>query len=317
MVNSGTEATLSAIRLARGATGRDFIVKVEGGYHGHVDALLVAAGSGVATLSIPGTPGIPRETAAQTLLVGYNDIAALDSVFQRHGSRIAALIVEPVAGNMGVVAPEEGYLASAREITRRHQALLIFDEVMTGFRVAYGGAQARYGVLPDITTLGKIIGGGLPVGAYGASADLMDRVAPLGPIYQAGTLSGNPLAMSAGIATLKLLRKLDPYPALEALGRRLAEGLVDGAKQAGTPLTVNRVGSMLTPFFAAPPVTDFASASRSDTGRYARFFRKMLDRGIYLPPAQYEALFLGVAHTQEDVDRTVDAARQVMGELAA
>ena len=315
MVNSGTEATLSAIRLARGATGRDFLVKVDGGYHGHVDSLLVAAGSGVATLSIPGTPGIPPETAAQTLLVPYNDAAALDSVFQRHGSRIAALILEPVAGNMGVVAPQEGYLAAAREITRRHEALLIFDEVMTGFRVAYGGAQSRYGVLPDLTTLGKVIGGGLPVGAYGGRAELMDRMAPLGPIYQAGTLSGNPLAMAAGISTLKLLRSLDPYPGLEALGRRLEEGLLDGAREAGIPFTVNRVGSMLTPFFAPPPVTDFASATRSDTARYARFFRKMLDRGIYLPPAQYEALFLGVAHSGEEIDRTVDAARQVFREL--
>jgi len=315
MVNSGTEATLSAIRLARGATGRDLIVKAEGCYHGHVDSLLVSAGSGVATLGIPGTPGIPREVAALTLVVPYNDAGALKQVFDRHGDRIAALILEPVAGNMGVVVPAKDYLASAREITRRCGALLILDEVMTGFRVAYGGAQSLFGIDPDLTTLGKIIGGGLPVGAYGGKADLMDRVAPAGPVYQAGTLSGNPLAMRAGLATLRLLKKLDPYPRLESLGRRMADGLRSAAREAGVPLTVNFCGSMLTPFFTGGPVTDFATASRSDTSRYAAFFRKMLERGIYLPPAQYEALFISTAHSESDLDRTVAAARESFREL--
>jgi glutamate-1-semialdehyde 2,1-aminomutase len=317
MVNSGTEATLSAIRLARGATGRDLIVKAEGCYHGHVDALLVSAGSGVATLGIPGTPGIPKETAAQTLVVPYNDTAALEKVFQRHGEQIAALILEPVAGNMGVVVPERSYLAAARTITRHTGSVLILDEVMTGFRVAFGGAQSLFGIDPDLTTLGKIIGGGLPVGAYGGREDLMDRVAPSGPVYQAGTLSGNPLAMRAGLATLKLLRTLDPYPRLEALGRRFAEGLRSAAGDSGIPLTVNACGSMLTPFFTKGPVTDFASASRSDTTRYAAFFRGMLERGVYLPPAQYEALFLSAAHGESDLDATVEAARQTFGNLAA
>jgi glutamate-1-semialdehyde 2,1-aminomutase len=317
MVNSGTEATLSAVRLARGATGRDLIVKAEGCYHGHVDSLLVSAGSGVATLGIPGTPGIPREVAAQTLVVPYNDADALKQVFDRHGDRIAALILEPVAGNMGVVVPEKGYLAAAREITRRCGALLILDEVMTGFRVAYGGAQSLFGIEPDLTTLGKIIGGGLPVGAYGGRADLMDRVAPAGPVYQAGTLSGNPLAMRAGLATLRLLKKMDPYPRLEALGRRLADGLRSAAREAGIALTVNSCGSMLTPFFTEGPVTDFATASRSDTNLYAAFFRKMLERGVYLPPAQYEALFVSTAHTESDLDRTADAALRTFREFSA
>ena len=249
MVNSGTEATLSAIRVARGATGRDLVVKAEGCYHGHVDALLVSAGSGVATLGIPGTPGIPKEVAAQTLVVPYNDSEGLRQVFERHGERIAALILEPVAGNMGVVVPARSYLETARDVTRQSGSLLILDEVMTGFRVAYGGAQSLFGIEPDLTTLGKIIGGGLPVGAYGGREDLMDRVAPAGPIYQAGTLSGNPLAMRAGLATLRLLKQLNPYPRLESLGRLLADGLLSAAREAGIPLSVNFCGSMLTPFF--------------------------------------------------------------------
>jgi glutamate-1-semialdehyde 2,1-aminomutase len=317
MVNSGTEATLSAIRLARGATGRDLIVKAEGCYHGHVDALLVSAGSGVATLGIPGTPGIPREVAAQTLVVPYNDAVALKRVFQGHGERIAALILEPVAGNMGVVVPERSYLAAARDITRGSGSLLILDEVMTGFRVAYGGAQSLFGIEPDLTTLGKIIGGGLPVGAYGGREDLMDGVAPAGPVYQAGTLSGNPLALSAGLTTLRLLKELNPYPQLESLGRRLSEGLRAASSEAGIPLTVNACGSMLTPFFTEGPVTDFAGASRSDTVRYGAFFRKMLGRGVYLPPAQYEALFISTAHHETDLERTVSAARQSLRELRA
>jgi len=316
MVNSGTEATLSAIRLARGATGRDRIVKAVGCYHGHVDSLLVSAGSGVATLAIPGTPGIPRELAALTLLVPFNDVAALEKVFSEQSESIAALILEPVAGNMGVVPPAQGYLEAARRVTRETGALLILDEVMTGFRVAYGGAQALYGVEADLTTLGKIIGGGLPVGAYGGRAELMDQMAPEGKIYQAGTLSGNPLAMAAGLATLQALKRLNPYSRLEALGSRLADGMMEAARQSGIPLCVNRVGSMLTPFFTSGGVTDFATASLSDTRRYAAFFHGMLNRGSYLPPAQFEALFLSTSHSEQDVDRTVEEARNTFRELS-
>ncbi|HEV8337505.1 MAG TPA: glutamate-1-semialdehyde 2,1-aminomutase [Candidatus Polarisedimenticolia bacterium] len=317
LVSSGTEATLSTVRLARAATGRDLIVKAEGCYHGHVDALLVAAGSGVATLGIPGTPGVPREVAAQTLVVPYNDSSALEEVFQRHGERIALLILEPVAGNMGVVIPQKGYLGTARELTRRYGSLLALDEVITGFRLLYGGVQSLFGIEPDLTTLGKVIGGGFPVGAYGGRADLMDRIAPAGPVYQAGTLSGNPIAMRAGLTTLQLLKRLDPYPRLEQLGKSLAAGLAAGAREAGIPLTVNVFGSMLTPFFTAAPVTDFRSAARSDVTRYAEFFRKMLQRNIYLPPGQYEALFLSTAHGESDLDRTLSAAREAFAEMAA
>jgi glutamate-1-semialdehyde 2,1-aminomutase len=309
MVNSGTEATLSAIRLARGATRRDQIVKAVGCYHGHVDSLLVSAGSGVASLAIPGTPGIPKSLAELTLLVPYNDVAALQRVFQEHPEGIAALILEPVAGNMGVVPPAQGYLEAARRITREAGALLILDEVMTGFRVAYGGAQALYGVDADLTTLGKIIGGGLPVGAYGGRADLMDQMAPEGQVYQAGTLSGNPLAMAAGLATLRCLKRLNPYSRLDSLGKRLADGLREAAGSAGIPLTVNRVGSMMTAFFTSSRVTDFDTASRSDTRRYSAFFHGMLQRGAYLPPSQFEALFLSVSHTEQDLDRMVEDAR--------
>ena len=315
MVNSGTEATLSAVRLARGATQRDRIVKAVGCYHGHVDSLLVSAGSGVASLAIPGTPGIPRELAALTLLVPFNDAPALERVFRENRENIAALILEPVAGNMGVVAPAPGYLEAARRITREAGALLILDEVMTGFRVAYGGAQSLYGVEGDLTTLGKIIGGGLPVGAYGGRSDLMDQMAPEGKIYQAGTLSGNPLAMAAGLSTLRSLRQMNPYARLDSLGRRLADGLREAAQGAGVALTVNRVGSMLTPFFTSEMVTDFASASRSDTRRYSAFFHGMLKRGNYLPPAQFEAHFLSAAHTEQDVDRTVEDARNTFREM--
>jgi len=317
MVSSGTEATLSAVRLARAATGRDLIVKAEGCYHGHVDALLVAAGSGVATLGIPGTPGVPRAVASQTLVVPYNDSSALGEVFQRHGERIALLILEPVAGNMGVVIPKKDYLATARELTRRYGALLALDEVITGFRLQYGGVQSLFGIDADLTTLGKVIGGGFPVGAYGGRADLMDRIAPAGPVYQAGTLSGNPIAMSAGLTTLHLLKRLDPYSRLEQLGKSLAEGLRAAAREAGIALTVNVFGSMLTPFFTSEPVTDFRSASRSDVTRYADFFMKMLKRNIYLPPGQYEALFLSTCHRDSDLDRTLSAAREAFAELAA
>ncbi len=315
MVNSGTEATLSAIRLARGATRRDRIVKAEGCYHGHVDSLLVKAGSGVASLAIPGTPGIPRELAELTLLVPFNNVPALERVFQENQGSIAALILEPVAGNMGVVAPAPGYLEEARRITRKARALLILDEVMTGFRVAYGGAQAVYGIDADLTTLGKIIGGGLPVGAYGGRADLMDQMAPEGKIYQAGTLSGNPLAMAAGLATLKSLKRQNPYSRLDSLGRRLADGLKEAAESAGVALRINRVGSMLTPFFTSEEVTDFATASLSDANRYSAFFHGMLNRGNYLPPAQFEAHFLSASHTEQDVDRTVEDARHTFREM--
>ncbi|HEV8375614.1 MAG TPA: glutamate-1-semialdehyde 2,1-aminomutase [Candidatus Polarisedimenticolia bacterium] len=317
MVSSGTEATLSAIRLARGATGRDWIVKAEGCYHGHVDALLVSAGSGVATLAIPGTPGIPQVVAAQTLVVPYNNVSALQRVFDEQGESIAALILEPVAGNMGVVAPAPGYLEAARRITQEQGSILIFDEVITGFRVAYGGAQERYRVRPDLTTLGKILGGGLPVGAYGGRADLMDLMAPVGKIYQAGTLSGNPLAMAAGLATLRKLKRLNPYSRLDDLSGRLAEGLASASRAAKVPLTVHRVGSLLTPFFTSSPVSDFSSASKADARRYAAFFHGMLERGVYLPPAQFEAMFLSTSHTASDIDRTVEAAGDVLARLGA
>ncbi|HZI93350.1 MAG TPA: glutamate-1-semialdehyde 2,1-aminomutase [Patescibacteria group bacterium] len=315
MVSSGTEATLSALRLARGATGRDLIVKLEGCYHGHVDSLLVAAGSGVATLGIPGSPGVPEAVARQTLTAGYNDIEGLERLFERHGKQIACLILEPVAGNMGVVAPAAGYLQAARDITRRHGSLLILDEVMTGFRVALGGAQQLYGITPDLTTLGKVIGGGLPVGAYGGAADLMRRIAPVGPIYQAGTLSGNPLAMAAGIETVKALRRPGFYEQLEEVSARLETGLTAAARQAGVPMVMNRVGSMMTAFFTREPVTDFQSALRCDKTAFARFFNGMLDRGVSLPPSQFEALFVSAAHGNEDVEATLAAARETLTEM--
>ena len=316
-VNSGTEATMSALRLARGATGRDKIVKFAGCYHGHADALLSTAGSGVLTLGIPSGPGVTAGTAADTISLPYNDLDAVRAAFAESGDQIAAVIVEPVAGNMGVIPPAEGFLEGLREITREHGALLIFDEVITGFRVAPGGAQERYGVLPDLTCLGKIIGGGLPVGAYGGRRDLMEQMAPLGPVYQAGTLSGNPLAMAAGIATLELLREPGTYERLEALGAQLAEGMTRAAEAAGVPLTVNRVGSMLTGFFTEGPVTDYASATAADTTRYARFHQAMLARGVYLAPSQFEAAFVSLAHTAEDLEQTAEAAMAAMREAAA
>ncbi len=315
-VCSGTEATMSALRLARGVTGRRKILKFEGCYHGHADSLLVAAGSGVATLGIPGSPGVTEGTAADTLTAPFNDIAAVERVVAAHADDLAAVIVEPVAGNMGCVGPHDGYLQGLREITKRCRALLIFDEVMTGFRVALGGAQQLYGIAPDLTCLGKIIGGGLPVAAYGGSAELMDHVAPLGPIYQAGTLSGNPLAMAAGCAALDALLRPGAYEHLDALSVRLQVGLARAAQAAGVMLTVNRVGSMLTGFFCRGPVTDFASAKSSDTKRFARFFHALLERGIYFPPAQYEAAFVSLAHTEQDIDETVAAAAEALAELA-
>jgi glutamate-1-semialdehyde 2,1-aminomutase len=310
MVNSGTEAAMSAIRLARAFTKRTKIVKFEGGYHGHVDSLLARAGSGVATFGIPDTPGVPDSTAADTITVPYNNIDAVADAFASIGNQIAAVIVEPVAGNMGVVAPKQGFLEGLREITAKHQSLLIFDEVITGFRISYGGAQAEFGVFPDITVLGKIIGGGFPVGAYGGRREIMEMVAPSGPVYQAGTLSGNPVAMAAGLATLQELIKPGVYENLNTLSARLEKGLKNAAKEAGIPLTVNRAASMLTCFFTPGPVIDYQSAKQANTDLYARFFWAMLERGVYLPPSQFEAVFVSTAHTESDIDATVEAARE-------
>ena len=345
-VNSGTEATMSAIRLARAATGRDLIVKCIGGYHGHADQLLAQAGSGVltfadrqgerekaqikqkladsggspepqtqavATTSDPSTPGVPKATVASTLLVHFNDLEAARALLEVHGSKIAAFLVEPVPGNMGVIVPREGYLGGLRELCTKHGVLLIFDEVMSGFRVAWGGAQTRYSVQPDITCLGKVIGGGLPVGAYAASRPLMEQVSPVGPVYQAGTLSGNPLAMAAGISTLEILREEGTYELLEKISAKLGEGLAKAARDADVPVTVNRVGAMLTVFFtreAGAPVTNFDDATACDTERFKTFFHAMLDAGVYLPPSQFEAFFPGCAHTEEQIDQTIDAARK-------
>jgi glutamate-1-semialdehyde 2,1-aminomutase len=310
-VSSGTEAAMSALRVARAATGRDRILKFEGCYHGHADAFLVKAGSGALTLGTPTSPGVTRGTSADTLVAAYNDLESVRRVFAAHRDEIAAVIVEPIAGNMGVVPPAEGFLSGLREITAGAGALLIFDEVISGFRAAAGGAQALAGVRPDLTCLGKIIGGGLPVGAYGGRADLMELVSPAGPVYQAGTLSGNPLAMTAGLWCLK---NLSPtlYKSLAALTARLAAGLADAARGAGVALQVNAFGSLLTPFFTDRPVRDFASATSANTDRYARFFRGMLDRGVYPPPSQFEAWFLSAAHTAKDVDATIAAARAAM-----
>jgi glutamate-1-semialdehyde 2,1-aminomutase len=311
-VSSGTEATMSALRLARGFTGRAKIIKADGGYHGHADCLLVAAGSGAATLGIPGSAGVPEGAARDTIVVPFNDLASVE----RHlaGGDVAAIIIEPVAGNMGLVAPAAGYLEGLRALTQRHGTVLIFDEVMTGFRVAYGGAQARYQVTPDLTTIGKIIGGGLPAAAFGGRADIMQKLAPLGPVYQAGTLSGNPLAMAAGIKAMEILARPGTYERLEQLGKRLGDGLLAAAQGAKVPAVMNRVGSMLTLFFTAGPVTDYASAKAADTARFGSFFRGMRDRGVFLPPSQYEAMFVSLAHTEEDVDRIVGAAREALAD---
>jgi glutamate-1-semialdehyde 2,1-aminomutase len=311
LVNSGTEATMSALRVARGFTGRDLTIKFEGCYHGHVDSLLVKAGSGMATLGIADTAGVPEAFAASTIALPFNSVAAVEKAFVDHPNKIAAVIVEPVVGNMGCVPPIPGFLEGLREITARHGALLIFDEVMTGFRLALGGAQQRFGIRPDLTTLGKIVGGGMPLAAYGGRADIMNKIAPVGPIYQAGTLSGNPMAVSAGIAMLRYLKSHpDVYDIVENRAAQLTADVAAG-------ITVNRVGSMFTFFFTSEPVTDWESAKRADTGRFRQFFHWMLDRGIYLAPSQFEAGFLSAAHSEQDITRTVDAARQYFSKAAA
>lgn len=315
MVNSGTEATMSALRLARGATGRTKIVKFEGCYHGHSDQLLIKAGSGALTFGVPTSPGVPSQIAATTISARYNDLEGLREIFQREGEEIACVIIEPVAGNMGVVLPEDGFLQGVRRLTEEYGALLIFDEVMTGFRVNYGGAQAHFGIDPDITCLGKVIGGGLPVGAYGGKRRFMEQIAPSGPIYQAGTLSGNPLAMNAGLITLKLLQRPGTYEALASKTTRLAEGLKGLAREAGLPIWVNAIGAMFSAFFTDVPVKDYASACTSDVERFAKYYRGMLEQGIYLAPSQYEAVFLSTAHTEADIDQALEQARIVLRTL--
>ncbi|HEX2517513.1 MAG TPA: glutamate-1-semialdehyde 2,1-aminomutase, partial [Chloroflexota bacterium] len=319
-VNSGTEATMSAIRAARGFTGREVVIKFDGGYHGHADGLLVQAGSGPLTLGAPDSPGVPAGAAAATLSLPFNDLSAVGAAFDSHAGQVAAVIVEPVAGNMGVVPPAPGFLQGLRDLCTRSGALLILDEVMTGFRLAWGGAQERFGVTPDLTTLGKIVGGGLPVGAYGGRREVMERIAPLGPVYQAGTLSGNPLAMAAGLATLEVVRRPGQYERLEALSGRLEAGLSRAARSVAETESLrfcsNRVGSMLTGFFCPGPVTDYVSALSADRARYGRFFHLMLRRGVYLAPSQFEAAFVSLAHSEADVDYTVDAAADAMRELA-
>jgi glutamate-1-semialdehyde 2,1-aminomutase len=321
-VSSGTEACMSAIRLARGFTGRNFIIKFEGCYHGHSDALLVKAGSGVATFGIPGSAGVPAETVMHTLALPYNDLAAVEAAFEAHPEQIACVILEPVVGNAGTIAPLSGYLAGLRALTRKHGALLIFDEVMTGFRLATGGAQEFYGFVmgedaPDLTTLGKIVGGGLPVGAFGGRAEIMDMLAPLGPVYQAGTLSGNPLAMAAGMAMLREILALGPalYAQLDQTTAAIAEGVALLAAEHGIGLTTNRVGSMFTWFFTPQPVTDFATASASDTAAFARFHQALIERGVWLPPSQFEAAFVGAAHGQAEVDAILEAAGEALQEV--
>jgi glutamate-1-semialdehyde 2,1-aminomutase len=316
MVNSGTEATMSAIRVARGFTGRDAIVKFAGCYHGHVDSLLVKAGSGALTHGNPSSPGVPSGCTQDTWILEFNDVQSLVDLFTKQGDRIAAVILEPVVGNMGLVIPTREFLTTLRTECDRCGTVLIFDEVMTGFRLAYGGAQELFGIKPDMTTLGKIIGGGMPVGAYGGRRDILQKVSPVGPVYQAGTLSGNPVAMAAGIAMLKTLRDTNPYPALRDLTRRLAMGLSAEAAAAGIPHTCPHLGSMFTLFFNPDPVTNFATATRSDTARFAKFFHAMLDRGVYLACSQYEANFVSTAHTEADLEATLNAAREALATLA-
>ncbi len=308
LVSSGTEAVMSAIRLARGYTGRSNIIKFDGCYHGHADGLLVKAGSGATTLGVPTSPGVPPEYARCTMTLPYNDVDAVAAACRKRGKSIAAIILEPVAGNMGVVPPVDGYLESLREITEKYGILLIFDEIITGFRVAYGGAQSVYKVKPDLTTLGKIIGGGLPVGAYGGKAEIMDLMAPAGPVYQAGTLSGNPLAVEAGLATLEILSRPGAYKKLGKLSAKLGDGLIRAAKMAGMPSYHTRVGSMLCMFFSDDPINNYDDALRCNTERYGKYFHEMLGHGIYLAPSQFEAAFVSLAHTEKDIEKTIDAA---------
>ncbi|MDL1969027.1 MAG: glutamate-1-semialdehyde 2,1-aminomutase [Deltaproteobacteria bacterium] len=315
MVNSGTEAAMSAIRLARGATGRDAIIKFDGCYHGHADTLLVEAGSGVATLGIPGSPGVPESFVAHTLSLPYNDIESVKKVMDEQGDKIACIIVEPVAGNMGLVRPVDGFLETLREVTEKSGSILIFDEVMTGFRVAYGGAQSLYGILPDITCLGKIIGGGLPVGAYGGKREIMEHIAPNGPVYQAGTLSGNPVAMAAGIATLMQLKKPGFYENLDKKADLLATGIKKAAEKAGVKAMVDRAGSMLGLFFTDRDVKNFEDAKTSDLDMFSAYYNGMLEKGIYLAPSQFEALFVSAAHEAEHIDKTIEAAEEVLKDL--
>jgi glutamate-1-semialdehyde 2,1-aminomutase len=316
-VSSGTEATMSALRLARGITGRDKIIKFDGGYHGHSDGLLVAAGSGLMTKGLAASAGVPASWTAETISVPYNDLESVEEALTRYPDQVAAIIVEPIAGNMGVVPPSPGFLAGLRQLTWQHGSLLIFDEVITGFRVGPGGAQGLFGITPDLTCLGKIIGGGLPVGAYGGRADLMRSIAPEGPVYQAGTLSGNPVAMAAGIAALKLLQAPGAYDRLESLGARLASGMENAAQKADRPLALQRVGSMMTPFFSGGAVVDEVTAKQADTTAYAAFFHGMLERGIYPPPSQFEAWFVGLAHSDGDIDLAVSAAEAAFAESLA
>ncbi len=316
LTSSGTEATLSAIRLARAVTGREKIVKFEGGYHGHGDSLLAKAGSGVATLGLPDSPGVPSALAELTLTVPFNDPVALSEVFRKHQNELACVLVEPIPGNMGCVPPEPGFLPQLRKLSQEQGTLLIFDEVISGFRVAYGGAQELYGIRPDLTTLGKIIGGGLPVGAFGGSAKIMDQLAPLGPVYQAGTLSGNPLAVAAGMKTLEILHRPGTYERLEQTGARLANGMKEAASNVGVNWVVNRVGSMFTGFFMDGPVKNYASAKQSNTREFARFFRSMLSHGIYVAPSQFELMFVSLAHGEQQIRRTIKAAQAAFIDLA-
>ena len=316
MVSSGTEATMSAIRLARGFTGRDRIIKFAGCYHGHVDSLLVQAGSGALTLGVPSSPGVPQGCTADTTVLEYNNTQQLSDTLEKLGSEVAAIILEPVVGNMGCVPPEDGFLEACRELCTRHGVVLIFDEVMTGFRVAYGGAQERFGVTPDMTTLGKIVGGGMPVGAYGGRAEIMDTVSPVGPVYQAGTLSGNPLAMACGLATLKQLRDENPYAKLEVLTMHLCDALSRAAQAAGIEHSIGQVGSMFTLFFNPERVVSFTQSEKNNTDRFAKYFWGMMDRGVYLPCSQFEANFVSTAHSDEDIKKTIDAATEVLSSLA-
>ena len=315
LVSSGTEAAMSVVRLARGYTGRDKIIKFEGGYHGHADAMLVSAGSGALTFGLPDSPGVPKEVAKHTLTAKFNDAASVKRLLERNRGQIAAVIVEPIPGNMGVVLPAPGFLAELRSLTKKHGALLVFDEVISGFRVAFGGAQELFGIVPDLTVLGKIIGGGLPVGAFGGRKEIMDRLSPVGPVYQAGTLSGNPLAVAAGIAALTELSRRGVYKELNAKSDYLAEGMAKAFAASGVPAYTNRVGSMWTTFFQKGPVTDYASAKRSDTKRYAAYFHGLLERGVYIAPSQFEAGFVSLAHTKRDLDRTIAAAKATLAGL--